>query len=104
MINGLIAHLWQSTLFAVGTWIAVLALRRNSARVRYWLWFTASVKFLIPFSLFVAIGSLVPHRAAAPQAQTQWTGPVVSAQPVVTFSGNMLPDVPSSRSRVYAWS
>src|SRR5579871_4992433 len=49
-------HLWQSTLFAVAAGLLVLVLRKNSARVRYWLWMTASMKFLIPFSLLVDIG------------------------------------------------
>ena len=49
-------HLWQSTLFAVVAAILTLALRKNHARVRYRLWLTASVKFLIPFSLLISLG------------------------------------------------
>jgi uncharacterized protein (TIGR03435 family) len=50
-------HLWQSTLFAIAVWLVSLALRRNRASVRYWLWLAASVKFLLPFSLLVSAGS-----------------------------------------------
>ena len=50
-------HLWQSTLFASIAGLLTLALRKNHARVRYWLWLAASLKFLIPFSLLVGIGS-----------------------------------------------
>jgi beta-lactamase regulating signal transducer with metallopeptidase domain/parvulin-like peptidyl-prolyl isomerase len=50
-------HLWQSTLFAGTAGLLTLPLRKDHARVRYWLWLTASVKFLIPFSLLVGIGS-----------------------------------------------
>jgi len=50
-------HLWQSTLFAVAAGLLTLALRRNQARARYWLWLAASVKFLVPFSALVAMGS-----------------------------------------------
>ena len=50
-------HLWQSTLFAAAAGLLTLALRKNRAPVRYWLWFAASLKFLIPFSLLVTIGS-----------------------------------------------
>jgi bla regulator protein blaR1 len=50
-------HLWQSTLFAAAAGLLALALRNNHARARYWLWLIASVKFLIPFSLLVAMGS-----------------------------------------------
>ena len=50
-------HLWQSTLFVVAAGLLTLILRKNHARARYWLWLAASVKFLIPFSLLVSIGS-----------------------------------------------
>jgi hypothetical protein len=36
----------------------VLALRKNQARLRYAIWFIASIKFLIPFSLLVGLGML----------------------------------------------
>src|SRR5262245_35105126 len=49
-------HLWQSTLFAAVAGLLTLALRKNRAQTRYWLWLTASVKFLIPFSLLVDVG------------------------------------------------
>src|SRR5947207_16008693 len=50
-------HLWQSTLFAITAGILTWILRKNHARARYWLWLAASVKFLIPFSLLVGLGS-----------------------------------------------
>jgi bla regulator protein blaR1 len=50
-------HLWQSTLFAGAAGLLTLLLRRNYARTRYCLWLAASVKFLIPFSVLVAVGS-----------------------------------------------
>jgi len=50
-------HLWQSTLFAAMTGSLTLILRKCHARVRYWLWLAASIKFLIPFSLLAAIGN-----------------------------------------------
>jgi uncharacterized protein (TIGR03435 family) len=50
-------HLWQSTIFALVTALLTLALRSNRARTRYLLWLSASVKFLLPFSLLVAIGN-----------------------------------------------
>ena len=49
-------HLWQSTLFAVAAGLCTLILRKNYARARYWLWLAASLKFLVPFSLLVAVG------------------------------------------------
>jgi hypothetical protein len=50
-------HVWQSTLFAAVAALLTLALRKNRAQVRYWLWLAASLKFLVPFSLIVGLGS-----------------------------------------------
>jgi len=50
-------HLWQSTLFAGAAGLLTLALRKNRAQTRYWVWLAASVKFLIPFSLLMFLGS-----------------------------------------------
>lgn len=50
-------HLWQSTLFAAAAGLLTLALRKNHARARYWLWLAASLKFLVPFSLLTSLGS-----------------------------------------------
>jgi len=57
-------HLWQSTLFAGVAGLLTLALRNDRARARYWLWVTASCKFLVPFSVLVALGSDVQWRTA----------------------------------------
>ena len=53
-LSPLANHLWQSTLCVVAVWLLTLALKKNRAAVRYWLWLAASVKFLIPFSLLVS--------------------------------------------------
>ncbi len=52
-------HLWQSTLFAAAAGLLTLLLRKCHARIRYWLWLAASIKFLIPFSLLVSLGGLL---------------------------------------------
>jgi len=57
-------HLWQSTLFAVAAGLLTLALRKNPARVRHWVWVTASIKFLIPFSVLAAVGARIEWRTA----------------------------------------
>lgn len=49
-------HLWQSTLVAAMVWVLTVALERHHARVRYWLWMAASVKFLVPFAVLVGAG------------------------------------------------
>lgn len=58
-------HLWQSTLFAAVAGLLTLALRKNHARVRYWLWLAASLKFLVPFSLLTWLGSRMAWRGPA---------------------------------------
>ncbi|HKV80407.1 MAG TPA: M56 family metallopeptidase [Candidatus Sulfotelmatobacter sp.] len=66
MAPGVANHLWQSTLFAVAAGLLTLLLRKHHARARHWLWLAASLKFLLPFSLLVSIGSwLSPAPAAA---------------------------------------
>jgi bla regulator protein blaR1 len=55
-------HLWQSTVFAAAVWLVTLLLRRNAARVRFSLWLAASIKFLVPFSLLVGLGGLLPQQ------------------------------------------
>src|SRR2546425_332837 len=50
-------HLWQSTLCVVIAGLLALILRKNRARARYGLWLAASMKFLLPFSLLINLGS-----------------------------------------------
>ncbi len=63
-LSPLANHLWQSTLFAAVAGLLTLAFRKHRAGVRYSLWFAASVKRLIPFSLLVAHGSQFEWRTA----------------------------------------
>ncbi|MGA2072611.1 MAG: M56 family metallopeptidase [Terriglobia bacterium] len=65
MINAVTNHLWQSTVFAIGVGLLTLAFRKNRAQVRYWLWFSASLKFLIPFSLLLNLGGFLGRSPAA---------------------------------------
>jgi uncharacterized protein (TIGR03435 family) len=73
---GVANHLWQSTLFAIAAGLLTLPLRKHNAKARHWLWLTASLKFLIPFSLLVTIGS---QFSLAPPAAP-------SVRPVVYFA------------------
>src|ERR1700723_1945002 len=58
-MNEILNHLLQSTLFAATVAVANTMLRRNSPRLRYWLWLAASVKFLVPFSWLVSMGARI---------------------------------------------
>ncbi|MGA3101656.1 MAG: M56 family metallopeptidase [Terracidiphilus sp.] len=62
----LVNHLWQSTFMVGITWALALALRKNPARARYWVWMAASSKFLFPFSLLIAAGEWLRSLIATP--------------------------------------
>jgi len=64
MIDPLLNHLWQSTVFALAAALLTLAFRKNGAKVRFLIWLAASVKFLIPFSLFVWVGEYLRWETA----------------------------------------
>ena len=58
-LSELANHMWQTTIF-VGIVIAITrAMRGNRACVRHAMWLAASVKFALPFSLLVAVGSAI---------------------------------------------
>ena len=42
------AHIWRATAFAIGLGLLTVAFRRNGAHVRYALWLSASLVFLLP--------------------------------------------------------
>lgn len=58
--SALFNHLWQSTAVVIVAWLLTVALRNNSARVRYAIWMFASIKFLVPFSLLARLGTFWP--------------------------------------------
>ncbi len=53
----LINHLWQSSLVAALAWPASLVLGRTRAKLRYAVWLTASLKFLLPFGTLLAFAT-----------------------------------------------
>lgn len=80
MISLLLDHLLESTLFALLIGALTLCFARERAAVRYGLWFAASAKFLIPFSLIVKAGELLRWEAApAVTLDVSWAAPVVSS-------------------------
>jgi beta-lactamase regulating signal transducer with metallopeptidase domain len=95
----MVNHLWQSTLVVLLAWLLTLALNRNEARSRYWVWMVASVKLLVPFSLFISIGELLRPVAAVPVRSAQFAPAIVSmTQP---FSPSTQPAISDLfRSRV----
>jgi uncharacterized protein (TIGR03435 family) len=65
-------HLWQSTLTACAAAALAGLLRSGEARLRHGIWMAASLKFLAPFALLVAIGAQLGTRqlSAAPPIVT----------------------------------
>jgi bla regulator protein blaR1 len=76
-------HLWQSTVFTLLAGVLTLALRKNRAQARYWVWLIASLKFLIPLSLLVSIGGVFSWRTAPPTSSRPSVSVVIEqvAQP-----------------------
>lgn len=87
MITELANHLWQSTLFVVAAWLLTLVLRNNGAHARYWLWFAASLKFLVPFSLLSILGSRLVPQVDVPEIFPPF--PELAEQVAAPFSAAM---------------
>jgi bla regulator protein BlaR1 len=99
-------HLWQSTVFAGVAGLLTLALRKNPARVRHWVWLAASYKFLIPLSLLIALGGHIQWHTGTAMAHSDLSvvmdkmsqpftaQPVASTLSVVAApAGSLLPAV-----------
>lgn len=82
----LLNHLWQSTAVVAVAWLLAAALKKNHARTRYWIWLAASLKFLLPFSLLIAMGSMLQSSAPAHLVQPALSNVMQRvAQPFPTF-------------------
>lgn len=66
MVAFIAAHLWQSTLLLIAAWALALACRSNAAAIRYWIWFAASVKFLVPLALLQQLGDYLGRSLPEP--------------------------------------
>jgi len=96
-------HVWQSTVFAVVAGLMTAGFRKNRAHVRYWLWLSASFKFLLPFALLIGLGNRLEWAPAIPR---------VAANPAITLSmvqmsqpfGNTLAQAPPSTRGVRDWA
>jgi uncharacterized protein (TIGR03435 family) len=82
----IINHLWQSSCFVLLAGLLAFVLRKNSPKLRYWVWLSASLKFLIPFALLVSFGSVVPRPARHPVSVPGSAFPNPLVQIAVPFS------------------
>jgi bla regulator protein BlaR1 len=77
-LSPLANHLWQSTLFGIVAWLLTLVLRPNRAATRYWIWLTASAKFLVPFSLLSGIFRQLAWRPVRTIADPHFTNAAIA--------------------------
>jgi TonB family protein len=83
MLTEIVNHLWQSTLVAAALGALAALLRDDGAHVRYWLWWAASVKFLVPFSLLSLLGSVLDEAGVPRLELAEWPATIdVLAQPM----------------------
>ena len=80
-------HLWQSTVVLIAAWVLTRLCRRNSAEIRYWIWFCASLKFLVPFALLQQLGDFLGRSLPAPLALDEKLLETGSAIFVPTIAG-----------------
>src|ERR1700722_9998319 len=85
-------HLWQSTVFGLSVAVLAMAFRNSRARVRFWLWLSASLKFLVPFSLLLSLGSHLAPRPAAAKAATTPSAAVAMLQGAFLQISEPFPD------------
>src|ERR1700693_2024748 len=100
MIGGVTNHLWQSTFFVVAAGLLAIACRNNRAQIRYWLWLSASLKFLVPFSLLVSVGSHLEWVPTSKKVATQAVSFTV-VQITQPFSNTL--SLATSTSRTTRW-
>ena len=89
----IINHLWQSSCFALLAALLAFVLRTNSPKVRYWVWLSASLKFLIPFALLVSLGGVVPRPTQRPVSDAAPVFPNALVQIAQPFSPALQPTV-----------
>jgi TonB family protein len=83
MLTEIVNHLWQSTLVAAALAALAALLRDDGAHVRYWLWWAASVKFLVPFSLLSMLGGALGEAGVPRLELADWPATISAlAQPM----------------------
>ncbi len=76
-------HLWQSTVFGLVAACSTLMLRRNEARLRFWIWFGASLKLFLPFAPLVSLGTIAAKHVGGLRTGTFASAVEIINQPLV---------------------
>jgi bla regulator protein BlaR1 len=92
---GVANHLWQTTAFAAAAWAVTLLLKNNQARIRYAVWLAASIKFLVPFSLLIALGGMLPKPQRAVAAPVVYATVDAVALPFSGFDATPMAAAPA---------
>jgi bla regulator protein BlaR1 len=90
----IVNHLWPSSCFALLAGLLTFVLRKNSPKVRYRIWLSASLKFLMPFALLVSLGNGIPAVGRHPIAVRAAAIPDTLVQIAEPFSANFSATVP----------
>ncbi|GGH07746.1 M56 family metallopeptidase [Silvibacterium dinghuense] len=106
--QGTLNHLWQSTVVVLLVWILTATFRSNRASLRYALWMTASAKFLLPFSLLIAIGHAIRPISTAtapgtPVSSALWHSVQPYTLPTVTDTAASLVTTHAHRTTEHLW-
>src|SRR3954464_4085684 len=93
-LESTVNHVWQSSWFALFAGALALMLRSNSPRVRYWIWMSASLKFLLPWSVLIGLGSAIPWQAR-PAVPAPFTGTLLRVALRAATPGSLPIPVPT---------
>ena len=91
-MDAVASHIWQSTICAAAAGALAWMLRNNSASARYWIWFAAALKFLVPIAALTAVVNLIP----LPQSPPVASGALEAATGV--FRPSAIPAISASAS------
>lgn len=95
MIAALLDHLWQSTLFAGAIALSMPLFRCQSASLRFWLWFTVSMKFLIPFAAMMMLGRQILSTISPQLAEPVLTVIRPAAAPFTAIAAPLVTPAPA---------
>jgi beta-lactamase regulating signal transducer with metallopeptidase domain len=102
MMEQLTNHLWQSTMFALAVAVLTIFFRKSGAHVRYWLWFSASIKFFAPFALLIALGSQLKWAPTVREVATPAVSDAVAriSEPFFEIAPSSIASLPPNEHRI----
>jgi bla regulator protein blaR1 len=98
LLRALGNHMWQTTIFGLCAVVLAISLRRAPAKVRSAVWLAASLKFLLPLSLLIAIGTLLaPARRPSSEVQSPSYYRVDAVSEPFTFAADPIAGIAEDR-------